>query len=282
MKREPLYIAPYDALIKNGFGLRTASNNITAYAKRLDLAWQEFIAQPVKVKQRHTFIEGKGYEYRGPEELDYKETFHVTSDYKLHLHATDADKKYVRVAQGFIEEVEFFVRALSVGISLGGHGFDFAQLILKPPSTHLLRSIHYFPRTADQVMKEKIIAAASHLDKGLTIHWYQSDDGLQILWEGKWCTIVHPEDAVLFYMGLLGQLYSKCIFTAVCHRAVATHKTEVIGRRVHVSFIDFGTMRYDKGTYGPTQERFPAGENYNLSPQEFEKYFIPAEKALVY
>ena len=272
-------LSPGEALTNHGHGLRAIPPRIISLTKELDASWQEFIAQPLKVKQLHGFVDGIGYEYRGPEELDFKETFHVTLDLKLHKNATAADRYYVETAQDFIRETDQFAQEL-IGALLGSYGYDSSFLVSDPAYTHLLRSINYFPRTLDQIMQEKVVAAASHLDKGVTIHWCQTNDGLQIYWQGQWRTIVHPDDVVMFYMGLLGQLYSKCDFIAVCHRAVATEETEVLGRRVHVSFIDFGGWWYDKGTWDKTQVRFPLGENYPMSYEEFKKFFKHGKKTV--
>jgi isopenicillin N synthase-like dioxygenase len=270
-------LPPKQALAQYGYGLRAIPERIISLTKELDGAWEAFIHQPLKVKQKHVFLNGVGYEYRGPDELDYKETFHVVKEYTVNADATSADREYVRTAQGFIEETDDFAKNL-IGSLLGRYGYDEAFLSSDTGYVHLLRSIHYFPRTVDQIMQQKIVAAASHIDQGVTIHWCQTNDGLQIFWEGEWRTIVHPDDVVVFYMGLLGQLYSECEFIAVCHRAVATTITKVIGRRVHVSFISFGGWWYDKSIWGSTQKTFPLGENYSLSKTQFRNFFLQGKK----
>lgn len=263
-------------LSKQGHSFLRIPERIISLTKILDASWEEFIAQPIHVKQKHSFVNGVGYEYRGSTELDYKETFHITRKYELHNSATTVDRYYVETAQDFIEETSDFAFGL-IGSLFESYGYNKAYLQSSPSCTHLLRSIHYFPRTMDQVMQEKSIAAASHVDKGVTIHWFQTNDGLQILWEGEWRMIVHPDDVVMFYMGLLGQLYSNCDFIAVCHRAIVTPQTEVLGRRVHVSFIDFGGWFYDKNKWDSAQTRFPAGENYLMNKKKFTKYFSQGE-----
>jgi hypothetical protein len=139
-------------LINKGHSFLTIPERIISLTKILDASWEEFIAQPLRVKQKHTFVNGVGYEYRGPEDLDYKETFHVTPTYVLHNSATTVDRYYVETAKDFIEETSDFAFGL-IGSLFEHYGYNKAYLQSNHSCTHLLRSIRYFPRTMDQVMK---------------------------------------------------------------------------------------------------------------------------------
>ncbi len=69
------------------------------------------------------------------------------------------------------------------------------------------------------------------------------------------------------------QLRSKGKLRALWHRVVATPETAKAGRYSAVCFVQLkNTSKYDKEKWGRLQE-MEEGFNYNMSPQEFAKFF---------
>jgi hypothetical protein len=80
---------------------------------------------------------------------------------------------------------------------------------------------------------------------------------------------------MVFFMGLLGQLYSKCLLKGLAHRVINSQESRKNGRYSIVLFNDYtnASLTYNKKEFGPTQKLFQPGENYELSYKQFLKYF---------
>ena len=131
--------------------------------------------------------------------------------------------------------------------------------------------MHYF---GDQQAGAEI--AAAHADKGgFTLHLYESDTGLQYYSqdEREWeeMPVDHSETVIIAAMQL--QFRSEGEIKALYHRVVATERTAKIGRYSMVCFIPFEfTPQYNKNAYGSMQTH-NAAFNYDISHDEFRKYF---------
>ncbi len=265
------------------FGLTYLSvpESFSALTEELDVVWRSFCQQPIAHKQRHVKVKGFGYEFSDGNSRDYKEHFHVGMLYELPKGFSQADKDYVECGKQVLLAAKPIVYEFASHLNDKAE-LDFGALVLSGFDEWVGRSLNYFPRTMNQIESGNVVPAARHVDKGLTFGLRESASGLMVYWKGEWVPIEYLPGHIHAYAGLLAQYYTKCALKALCHEVVSNPMTEVMGRTSHVMFMDFGSVRYDKGTYGPTQERFPCGENYDMEFEEFARFFIPAEKVTVY
>jgi isopenicillin N synthase-like dioxygenase len=244
--------------------------------QRLISKWIEFYNQPLEHKKTFVFNEYGGYEYKGPESLDFKENFHFSLEYiKKDFRAYNGtDMNLFNIASGFLHENKVLVKEvveLFCKDSLSEEQIEEAVLNAQ------LRFLHYPPRD----FVEGGILAIPHVDKGITIHFTEDAPGFQILWKEKWIDVRQMASHILVYPGLLGQYYSKCEFPALCHRVVNTNEASKNGRNSIVMFIDPGDVTYNKKDYGKTQETFSKGENYNLTFDTFKDFFTTLENKVL-
>lgn len=231
--------------------------------------WHWFYEQPHFEKSRHPFQDYiGGYEFKGEGSLDYKENFHYSLKYQIPLTGSSINVAFLKSNEQVIRECYDWAKRIVTQMDRAS-GSNMASLLDIERFT--LRCLHYFPTFGTQ--RENDLLAASHIDKGITIHLYEDCSGLEILWNGQWVKVLHDPKKALGYFGMLGQLYSNCTFPALCHRVAPTPYSSRHGRSPIVLFIDFGDQVYDKETWGLTQQVFPNGENYNMPIEEFSKYF---------
>lgn len=229
-----------------------------------------FYEQPLAKKQKHIFSDYiGGYEYRGPESLDFKENFHLSLGYNIPEDTKNSTSlNFLKFGKKLIP---YFFDTFMPMIEIMDEATDSSISTLLTQERFTVRFLHYFPREGKNI--ENNLLAAAHIDKGITIHLYEDYPGLQVLWGNQWNKVYYNLKNVHGYFGMLGQLYSNCSFPALCHRVVSTPKTLVYGRTSIVLFIDFGDKIYDKEIWGSTQKIFSNGENYGMSYEEFSKYF---------
>jgi isopenicillin N synthase-like dioxygenase len=263
------------SLLENGIVFLPISSSFLTLIKELDAHWVEFLSQDDSHKQIHVFEDGMGYEYRSPDEPDYKETFHIRPGYQLPKKHSEADVRFVQTAKIVLIELIPIVANFAESLS------DLAQRDMKAfVTTHveqwILRSLNYPPRTTEQIENKDTILADGHVDKCLTFGLTETAPGLEILSikDKQWVPVKHKEGYLHGYAGLLGQYYTNCEVKALCHQVVTTPVTERDGRRSHVSFIDFGAVQYNKAKYGRTQNNFAHGENYDMPCEQYNQYFI--------
>ena len=252
---------------KDGYFQYPISFEQTKVNNQLMGFWKKFLFQPSKDKLLQPFDDYLGgYEYRGPKSLDYKENFHISLDYELPDNATQITKEFVSFAKEYILDIKNTVIEMVSIMDQAGNS-NLSKLILDPVKARwTMRCINY-------PMQFRKLLAASHIDKGITIHITETSKGLKIFWKGKWHLVKGDKSKMHGYFGMLGQLYSNSAFPALTHKVVSTLTSMFFGRKTIVLFIDFGDYIYDKASWGPTQKVFPNGENYDMSQQEFFKYF---------
>lgn len=172
----------------------------------LSQSWRLFYGQHLSVKQKHLFHDLiGGYEYKGPESLDFKENFHLSLDYLCPDNLTDSlNGEFLRLGQQLIRSCQPMVyeilRTLDSEENLNLH-----DLINNPETKWTLRFLHYFP-TEDTGLENNFLAH-SHVDKGLTIHLYEDYQGLEILWKKEWVKLYQDwnhSDDIIGYFGMLG------------------------------------------------------------------------------
>ena len=261
-------------LIELGYFKTSHTLLLEQSVKKLQQAWANFCSLDLCQKERHVFggTLGTGYKYFGPEERDYKEFFHLSADYAFEGD-NPIEKEFLLLGKHFIQNtLEHIAYVLDVFENATGQ--DFSEFFEQIKRQLVVRFLHYPARSYVQ----NALLAAPHVDKGITLHWYESQPGLQILWEEKWVDVEYDEGTFFGYPGLLGQYYGHTT-PALTHRVKATPAIAKQGRFSIVEFIDFGNVYYDKATHGPTQERFPAGENYGMPHDVFAKFFIESVRA---
>ncbi|MCB1213506.1 MAG: hypothetical protein KDK40_04330, partial [Chlamydiia bacterium] len=162
--------------------------------------------------------------------------------------------------------VEF---ATSVEEQYGIAGVVDEVLLSKP--YWILRYLHYF---GDREEGDEI--ASPHIDKGgLTLHLYESDDGLQAysFVQRRWKGIPIEEKQTVIISAAQLQLQSKGLLKALTHRVIATEKTARTGRFSMVCFVPFQNLpMYNKEVYGSMQIH-DTGFNYDLSHSDFKRFF---------
>lgn len=262
------------ALVGHGLINLPYEPNIDANIQQLMNSWKKFCSQEQKHKEQFSFGITGGYEFKDKNQRDYKENFHISLGYiPPDCNLSEIDRALFLSAKGVINLVTPIV--MEIAEIIGSKSmFDLPKIVQESKEKWTLRLLHYPSRNGK-------ITAASHVDKGITIHLDEDAEGLEVLWNGVW-TKAHPmHHHVLAYPGMLGQYYSGSHFPALCHRVETTHEVGRRGRNSIVMFIDFGDVVYDKKTHGPTQDVFPAGENYGVSFDEFSKYFTPIQKQIL-
>lgn len=262
------------ALVGHGLINLPYEQNIDANIQQLMNFWKKFCSQEQEHKVQFSFGLTGGYEFKDKNQRDYKENFHISLGYMpADCNLNEIDKALFLSAKGVINLVTPIV--MEIAEIIGSKSmFDLPKIVHEAKEKWTIRLIHYPSRN-------EIITAASHVDKGITIHLDEDAEGLEILWNGVWTTACPMHNHVLAYPGMLVQYYSGSQFPALCHRVKTTREVAKQGRNSIVMFIDFGDVVYDKQTHGPTQDVFPAGENYGMSFEEFSKYFVPKIKQVL-
>lgn len=238
--------------------------------------WNAFCEQSLAHKSLFTYSEIGGYEYKGPESLDYKENFHVSLEYLESIANKDSilsgiDKEFFAAANEFLRTCEPLVRSVT-DIMDDASGAQIQALAMEDPiSNWTLRLLHYPKRKST----EGAFLAAPHPDKaGLTIHLAEDMAGLEVLWNGEWHEAHPAKGEALAYPGILTQYHSEGAITALCHRVRSVPNITECGRHSIVLFVDFGNMVYDKEKFGNTQTQFPNGENYGMPHEELTTYIV--------
>lgn len=260
--------------LENGYFEYPIPPKLAEQFARFRKSWQMFYTQPMRHRLIHTFDDYLGgYEYNGPEKRDHKQIFHITSEYELPKKSSLVDIELVMTGKNLLIPAKKIVSDM-IEIMSEAVNVDLSVMAMGGLKTSSFRLINYPPRPKNFPK----IWAAAHIDKGLTSHWDESCSGFEIKWNGEWKKVRHHRNKIMGYFGMLGQFYSKCNFPALNHRVVGTPTSYLKGRDTTVLFSDFGDVRYDKATWGSTQEVFSDCENYDMNFEKFSKYFIPIKR----
>lgn len=260
----------------NGYFTYPFPENLNSDCRYLASLWKHFCQLSIEQKKQYAFFESiGGYEFKDKDSLDFKENFHFSLKGYQHykeaiLNPGTASLLFMQAEKTIRDSFVYVEKMFEIFDQLSGVNMTSMLDI----NRFTLRFLHYFPRI--EARKPSDFLAAPHVDKGMTIHLFETTSGLEVLWDGAWRKAVHDPGKVLGYFGLLGQYYSKSKFPALCHRVAPTPITMKHGRSSIVLFVDFGDVVYDKETWGSTQKVFSSGENYNMPIKEFSKYFKKA------
>lgn len=273
------------ALVEHGVCRVSMSAALVDAVLLMERAWCAFVLQPMSHKASHIAQHGAaGYEYReaGLSRKETKETFEVNMLYVLPAGSSEIDKAYIDAAQRVLRLSTSMVLSTAENLPPASDSGSFFTMMRARQNFWVVRSIHYFPLQMKQVQGEALPPmAVGHADLGHSFHLYESAAGFRTYWNGVWQSLepqhlVAGRDAkALTYGGLLTQYYTECKIKALCHRVDYTEDTELCGRTSHVLFVGFGQAMYDKDTWGSSQSQFPMGENYDLEPSVFKRYFRP-------
>ncbi len=215
---------------------------------------------------------GLGYENRGRDKPDYKETFHLSLSYMEAADESTVAGSMIGISKDLIHSIIPLAEIIGLVMSEASGVPDLDILMTRHPELWTLRLLYYPPDSRE-------IRAESHVDKGITIHLTATAPGLQIWWGNQWIDVPESHNSAYGYAGLLGQYYTKCSLKGLLHQVVSCNEAKKEGRYSIVLFFDFGDVRYDKAVHGRTQERFSGGENYDMTFDEFRKFFAPIEQA---
>lgn len=264
------YTTKQTALLHHGYIQNPYPTRLEKDVNFMENLWEMFCNQNLEHKQQYIYTRTGGYEYKDPEEKDYKENFHISLNYdhKLPLDKlSEVDKDFFHYGKKLINDNVPVVADIVDIIDVHN---DLKDMIMMSKDIWTLRLLHYPTRP----YQKNQFLAVSHPDKaGITIHLTETMEGLEILWNETWKPIHKMAGHVIGYPGATTQYHTKCVIKGLCHRVRMLPEIAQRSRFSMVMFIDYGDIFYNK-ILGPTSEIFPNGENYLMEFEEFSKYFI--------
>lgn len=234
--------------------------------------FRSFCSQPLEHKQNMSYQNSMGYENRDRStdsaSVDHKESFYIKANYNLpsSFLTSEIDGEFVLSCKRLLDEivplVDNSVRILSEIANL-----NLSQYFDKSALT--LRAIHYYPDTSEEI-------AHHHVDRGgQTYHLYETTDGLESYWQGKWSKIIFNKGQMIYFPGIQAQFASKCALKGLCHRVVSNDESTKRGRYSLVLFIDYYKLshKYSMRKRGPIEKAFTPGQNYDIAFPLLKDYF---------
>ncbi len=271
----------FASLKKDGFININYPADVRNAVEETAKAWNNFCALDKSVKESFIYNDDlhAGYEFKGEAGLgkDVKENFHITqrglSEIEEIANKNESAKDFIESGKRMIDAINPFVKEVLQKIEEESGISGLADRAMKVRDQWITRFLHYFPG-----MPAGHEIAAVHPDKGsITLHLYESADGLEYYWNGVW----HPMPVGVDYTAAIGgmglQYATKCEIKATNHRVVATEKTSKEGRYSMVMFIQLADIPgYDKERNGRLQDVIlnkGLGFNYSMSFEEFKTFF---------
>lgn len=264
-----------ETLLQEGFAKIHYPASVKRATDNLVKAWIAFCQQSQNHKSLIPFEKNGGYENKDqtidPSFRDHKEDFHLTRhyDFPSSFNPSPADITLLATGMQLFQEIRPCLTQVAEMLS-DATGIDFVKLAVENEDGWILRLLHYPPQQNEML-------AVYHPDKGgHTFHLHDSTPGFERFWNNEWQSMSFTEEEMVFFPSMLAQYYSKCFLKALGHRVTSSMQSRTKGRYSIVLFNDYptGEVRYDKETWGPTQERFLPGENYDMGFDEFKKFFI--------
>ncbi len=268
-------------LKKDGFININYPSNVRSAVEETAKAWENFCNLDKSIKEAFVYSDDlhAGYEFKGVVGLgkDVKENFHITQNGLAELEAVAAKnesaKDFLESGKRMIAAINPFVKEVLQKIEEESGIVGLADRALKVSNQWITRFLHYFPG-----MPAGYEIAAAHPDKGsITLHLYESAEGLEYFWDGKWMPMPVGVDYTASIGGMGLQYATECKVKAANHRVVATEKTSKEGRYSMVMFIQLADIpAYDKDKNGRLQDVIlnkGLGFNYGLTFEEFKGFF---------
>lgn len=274
----------FSNLKKDGFINIDYPVDVRSAVESTEKAWQDFCTLPLEEKDKFIYSEKgeraeSGYEFKTEQGTgkDLKENFHVnpasvSTLEEIAAGSEEADE-FIKSSKNLFEKINPFVKEVLEKIESESGVTGLAERAIRLQHTWVLRFLHYLPGVP--VGQD---LAAVHPDKGsITLHLYESADGLEYLWDGQWKPLYVGADYTASIGGMGLQYATKCEVKATNHRVVATEKTSRNGRYSIVMFIPLADVPpYNKDKNGRLQDVIlerGEGFNYNMSFDEFKTLF---------
>jgi len=244
-------------------------------------SWKRFCELPVDSKKGLPYSNqnsGVGYELKDGigNKADRKENFDITITGKSWLEQNIVQindpiaLEFIQNATALIELVKPIIINFAKQLEEEFHLEGFRKEVEESVGSFFIRFIHY---SGDREIGDE--TATAHVDQsGFTLHLFENAPGLQCLtYDNKWINMPVSDGETVIIPSMQLQLRSEGDLTALCHRVIATPETSENGRYSSVCFVQLSkTPKYDKEKNGRLQEKLP-GFNYDMDPEEFEKYF---------
>lgn len=268
-------------LKKDGFININYPRNVRSAVEETAKAWKDFCTLDKSVKEAFVYNDDlhAGYEFKGEAGLgkDVKENFHITknglSEIEGIVDNNPSAKDFIESGKRMIDAISPFVKDVLQKIEEESGISGLADRAVQVNDKWITRFLHYFPGmpTGQEI-------AAVHPDKGsITLHLYESADGLEYFWDGSWLPMPVGVDYTAAIGGMGLQYATKCEVKATNHRVVATDKTSKEGRYSMVMFIQLANIpSYDKDKNGRLQDVIlnkGLGFNYGMTFEEFQTLF---------
>ena len=231
-----------------------------------------FCDQTSAHKQNMLFKNSVGYEYhnrnQNTKSVDQKEAFYIKANYELpeNFISSKTDREFVDACKKLLTEVLSLVKDSTATLSEIADT-DLSQYFDNSALT--LRAIHYYPDMSPEI-------AYHHVDRGgQTYQLYETTDGLEIFWNGKWNKPIFDQNKVIYFPGILAQLASEGGLKGLCHRVVSNNESIRNGRYSLVLFVDYFKFgyKYSMNKCGPIEKAFLPGQNYEIPFLELKNYF---------
>ena len=269
------------SLKKDGFINISYPGNVRSAVEETANAWKDFCDLPIEAKQAFPYnekIEG-GYEFKGEVALgkDLKENFHITpksiSELKILGGSNSVAQSLIDASEKLFSNLAPFTNDVLEKLEEESGVTGLTERTNRMKDSWVLRFLHYLPG-----MPAGHEIASTHPDKGsITLHLYESADGLEYFWNDKWMSMPVGVDYTASIGGMGLQYATQCEVKATNHRVVATEETSKNGRYSMVMFLQIAEVpNYDKEKNGRLQDVLLSrglGFNYNMTFDEFKTLF---------
>lgn len=150
---------------------------------------------------------------QGNSKLDFKEFIHVGQNNNKWPEGTEfVGQALMHIFENLLKQGNVLSEALSLSI---GESFDYFQKKTEN-ADHLLRAIHYFKNPEGEPW------AAAHTDIDLfTILPLATEEGLQVMHEGKWIDVRVPKNAFIINGGDMLENITNGYFKSAKHQVVS-------------------------------------------------------------
>ncbi len=213
------------SLKKDGFINIDYPANVRGAVEETARAWKGFCDLEMNEKQIFPYnekIEG-GYEFKGEIALgkDLKENFHITpksiSELKSLAGSNAAANGFIDASEKLFSNITPFTNEVLEKLEEESGVVGLAERSKRMADSWVLRFLHYLPG-----MPAGHEIASTHPDKGsITLHLYESADGLEYFWNDEWKSMPVGVDYTASIGGMGLQYATKCEVKAKNHCVVA-------------------------------------------------------------
>jgi len=259
-------------LDKFGYGVIDYPESLKNTVSKLMKNFRSFCDQSLEHKQNLSYQNSMGYENRdktiNPESVDHKESFYIKAGYEMPkvFLPSKIDEAFMSSCKNLLDEAfELIMSTTEIFSEIAG--VDLQKYF--DSSALTLRAIHYYPDSSTEI-------AHHHVDRGgQTYHLFETTDGPEAYWHGKWNKIIFDQNQMIYFPCIQAQYASKCVLKGLCHRVVSNNDSIQHGWYSLVLFIDYNKLphKYSMNKKGPIEKAFIPGQNYEMPFSELENYF---------